>query len=86
MCIICNISGAAPDEAGFIDGCEKANRFLSAFSEASAAMRRATDAMLACSRIDRQYDATHKKMVNACRDWNRLEEQREAGHEPKQAH
>jgi len=82
MCIICNLSAASDPWVGV----EAADAFLAAFQEARQAMKNAADALLACSKIDRRYDVTHKRMVAVCRDWNRLEEQREAGHEPKQPH
>jgi len=76
MCIICNM----PD---FKDGV--ADDFLSKFSVASQAMTAAATAMLECAKIANtpearsRYDATHKKMVQMVRDWNRLEQEREAG-------
>lgn len=72
MCIICNL-----DAADRTTGVEKADEFLGAFAEASAAMKRASAAMLACSKLDRRYDKTHKRMVAMRRAWNSLEEQRE---------
>lgn len=77
MCIICNMSK--------MEDVQVASDFLSAFSNASAAMQRSADLMLECSKrvgdaADRaRYDAVHKKMVRQIADWNRLEHEREAG-------
>jgi hypothetical protein len=67
MCIVCNC-----DEAGL--------RFLDHFHNARAEMEQATRAMLICAGTRPEYDATHKRMVRLCRDWNRIEHERE----PKQ--
>lgn len=72
MCIICNTPGHE----------EAADAFLVEFERARTAMKAATDAMLAVSRVatpdhrDR-YDRIHKEMVRQTKEWNKLEERRE---------
>lgn len=74
MCIICNCG----------DNHKEADIFLGSFERARNAMRRAVDAMkvvstVATTKDDRKrYDRTHKKMVRILRDWNRIEQEREA--------
>ncbi len=80
MCIICNMPDFKADVA--VD-------FLDKFAAASRALKAASDALLACSKIantpeaSERYDATHKQMVRLTREWNRLEEARENGHVPR---
>ena len=74
MCIICRL-GAKDD----FDGPKKATAFLDAFERAKGAMQAATDAMAECAKMDPHYDRTHKRMVSLQRDWNRIEQEREAG-------
>ena len=77
MCIICNL----PDPMAQMD---TADAFLSYYSQAQFAMAKATESMLAVSRLDlkpedrRRYDRTHKQMKRVLRDWNRIEHRREA--------
>lgn len=84
MCIICNM----PDFKS-----EIADDFLFKFAAAGKLMADAATAMLECSKIankpeDRKrYDTLHKTMLRMKRDWNRLEQEREAqdgkvGHVP----
>lgn len=74
MCIICNCG----EEAG--------DRFLGAFQQSQESMKAAADAMLMASKEARtpeqrrQYDRTHKAMVRLTREWNALEQLREASH------
>lgn len=78
MCIICNMPDF--DKSG--------DEFLVAFDDARQRMREATEAMLRCSKVANtleareRYDATHKRMKRLMADWNRLEQEREAGHVP----
>jgi hypothetical protein len=78
MCIICNLTKATarfPDTDANI---EVAEEFLLAFAAARKAMAEATNAMRNCAQIDRKYDRTHKQMVRLCREWNAIEQTREA--------
>lgn len=77
MCIVCN---AADSEAA----AEAAARFLRAWERAQTAMDEAARAMLVVSKTmpahddRRRYDHLHKRMVSSIRQWNRLEQDREA--------
>jgi hypothetical protein len=66
MCILCNCGFDGP-----------ADEFLGAFEASRRIMKRATEEMGRCARIDRRYDKTHKRMVRLMRDWNRIEQERE---------
>jgi hypothetical protein len=74
MCIICNAKTS-----------DFAVEFLSQFDRSRSAMQSAATAMLECSRnaatpdSKKRYDMTHKAMMRLIRDWNRLEQVREAG-------
>jgi hypothetical protein len=65
------------------DQIEVADEFLTAFSAASQQMKRASAAMLLCSKkattadAQKQYDRIHKEMVMLTRLWNKLEQKRE---------
>ena len=74
MCIICKMGD---DGAGL----NAADEFLREFGIAQQAMRKATEAMLACSRVDENYDRTHKQMVRLLREWNGITHTRE--HRPE---
>lgn len=73
MCMICNL----PNHP------EVASEYLTAYSRAQAAMKKATKLMAAArdaapDAITRDiYDANHKRMVRITRDWNRTDHQRE---------
>jgi len=67
MCIVCNCEDAGDE-------------FLVEYERARTAMDRAAQAMLACSKIDRRYDRSHKALVKLCREWNKIEHEREAEH------
>lgn len=77
MCIVCNCTTS---EASFW----QADKFLSDYRKAQEAMRAATEAMLAVSQLDiapehrERYDRTHKQMLRVMRDWNKIEQMREA--------
>lgn len=58
-------------------GLNAADTFLREFGIAQEAMRKATDAILACSRVDENYDRTHKQMVRLLREWNSITHTRE---------
>ena len=77
MCIICNLGKATDDFPDINKNVERAEEFLVAFARARVAMEQATEAMLACAKIDKKYDRTHKTMVGLRRRWNALEESRE---------
>ena len=70
MCVVCNC-----DDAGLT--------FLTHAYGASYEMEKAAAAMLQCSKVvqdeeaSRRYDAAHKKMVRLRREWNRIEHERE---------
>jgi len=72
MCIMCNV------------GFDLGDRFMDEFASARVHMNRAAAAMLECKAaaksiaVSKQYDRTHKAMVKLIRDWNRLQEMREA--------
>jgi len=76
MCIICNS--------------ETGDTFLNEFSIASAAIERAKNAMLECSKnavgefagvsdaeMRARYDKIHKKIARMLREWNSIEHERE---------
>lgn len=75
MCIICNLGFA---NIGTAEG------FLSAFDRSRGAMKAAADGMLGCADAaqtdaDRKrYKRIHKQMVRLMREWNSLEQKREA--------
>ena len=85
MCIICNVTIGTVDES--YDNISKAEEFLNKFAIAQRFMRLAANKLLQVSEIkgldaasrDR-YDAVHKNMVRLSREWNKLEEKREASH------
>ena len=72
MCIICHC------------GTDIADEYLSANADVRTAMKRAAKAMMVCSqKADtqenrKQYDRTYKRIVRLIREWNQLEEFREA--------
>jgi len=77
MCIICNCTkgGSAEEEvANMMKACD----FLDSFEVARSSMRRAAGLIHTLSKIDRRYDRTHKRMIRLIRDWNRIEQEREA--------
>lgn len=79
MCIICNLEDPSA-------GLDEADRFLKRFAEASKAMKAAAAELDAVTKLVREphrsrYKQTHHKMVRLMREWNRLEQEREAGHD-----
>ncbi|WP_020178102.1 hypothetical protein [Methylopila sp. M107] len=79
MCIICNLM-VGSDQSGAL----LADAFLHKFDQSRKAMQAAAYQMLVCSKaaqnpdVKKQYDRTHKRMVALMRQWNSLEEFREA--------
>ena len=77
MCIRCNV----PETPGHGDA---AGAFLDAFAASRDSMRRAADSMDAVLRTDldpdvrQRYDRAHKAMRRQMREWNAIEELREA--------
>lgn len=78
MCIICNSATG--------------DLFLGEFAVARAAIERAKDAMLECSKnavgeyagvtdteMRAKYDKIHKKITRLLREWNNIEHEREHG-------
>lgn len=75
MCIICN---DADELAG------PSSAVLHSFDESRQAMKRAAESMLHMSKTAnnadarKRYDRAHKKMARLMREWNAIEEEREA--------
>ena len=82
MCIICAMEVTAD-----LKDINTAEDFLSAFLRARVNMQESARLMKLCSKVAirpetrKQYDKTHKKMVRLIREWNKLEQFREA-HQP----
>lgn len=72
MCIICNMRG---DMAAT----EAASDYLYHQQQAHIHMRKASENMLVCSKVDRKYDKAHKRIVRSIRAWQDIEETREKG-------
>jgi len=77
MCMVCNV----PDDGS---GSHPAQDFLNDFAASRDAMQKAADSMDSVLKADldpavrRRYDRAHKAMRRRIREWNAIEELREA--------